>query len=234
MFIGMTGTLIINDEIKQIIEWLKLVTKFEVTPTNYFVALGMLISSRIETKVQIVRELVHIDLTHKQKELHDKSFEDAVKVCYSVVTESLIDLTVDYVNKGVPVFVVAKDKATQKYMGEELTSRGIKRLHLITKDNPINYEPGDKRKLQVIITTPSQSTGYTITGMSTMLTSVYFSNQATRDQLDGRLNRVGQPSKEVHIVTVHCGLLSYVLTKYNTVKSISDAIKSFAELVTLD
>lgn len=232
-FIGMTGTLIMNDKHAQLIEWLKLVTKFEVDEKNYYTALGMLISSRIETNVQVVREEVHVDLTPKEKEVHDKSFENAVRVCYDVVSEELIELAVEYVNKRVGVFIVAKDKDKQEYIARSLKDRGVARMHIITKDNPINYEPGDKRRLQVIITTPQHSTGYTITGMHTMLTGVYFSNQATRDQLDGRLNRIGQPSTSITIVTVHCGLLSYVLAKYDHVKSVADAIKSFAEAVGL-
>lgn len=234
LFIGMTGTLVVNDKFKQIIEWLKLVTKFEVNETNYFAALGMLISSRIETNIQVVRELIHIDLTHEQQIYHDQSFNNAVEVCYEAVTEELINLAVDYVNKKIPVFIVARNKAAQEYIISELKSLGVRRLHAITKDTPINYEPDDPRRLQVIVTTPSHSTGYTITGMSTMLTSVYFSNQATRDQLDARLNRIGQPEKQVTIVTVHTGLLSYILEKYDHVKSMSEAIKSFSELVKMD
>lgn len=230
-FIGMTGTLVINDKHAQLIEWLKLVIKFEVDEKNYFTALGMLVSSRIQTEVQVLREEIPIDLTREEKVDHDKSFENAVRVCYNVVTDELVDLAVEYINKQVGVFIVAKDKSKQEYIHKELKERGVTRMHVITKDNPIDYESGDPRRLQAIITTPQHSTGYTITGMHTMLTSVYFSNQATREQLDGRMNRINQKSETITIVTVHCGLLSYVLTKYDYVKSVSDAIKSFSEAV---
>ena len=231
-FIGLTGTLIINPKIKQVIEWLKLVTRFEVNTTNYFAALGMLISSRITTNIQVVRKLAHIDLTPEEWKRHNKSFADAVSVCYKIVETELVGMAIEYINKGTPVFIVAKDSSAQKYIVSQLKDAGVRRIHAITKDEPIDYKPGDPRRLQAIVTTPSQSTGYTITGMSTMLTSVYFGNQATRDQLDARLNRIGQPKSSITIVTVHCGLLSYVLEKYDQVKSLAEALKSFSELVT--
>lgn len=232
MFIGMTGTLIMNEKHGQLIEWLKLVTKFEVNRNNYYIALGMLISSRIQTKVTVVRDLVHVDLTPEERIVHDKSFENAKGVCYDVVTKELISLAVKYANNG-GCFVVAKDVRHQKYIVDQLKDRKITRVFSITSTNSIDYQPGDSRRLQVIVTTPQHSTGYTITGMSTMLTSVYFSNQATRDQLDARLNRIGQPSETVRIVTVHCGILTYVLERYNYIKSVSDAIKSFSDAVSL-
>ena len=228
--IAMTGTLITGGEIDNLISWLKLVSKFEVTADNYIVAVGGLIASRIKTKVQVIREEKHIDLSRKEKKEHDTSFNDAVRVCYEVITENVAKLAYEYIEAGTPVFIVTKDLAMQQQVRDSLKHQGVKRMHLITKDAPIHYEPGDKRKLQAIITTVRQATGYTITGMSTMITAVYFSNQATREQLDARLNRLGQPSASVKIVTLHCGLLSYVLLKYDKARTLSDIMKQFAEV----
>lgn len=228
--IALTGTLITDSNLPQLIAWLKLVSKFEVTESNYWVAVGGLISSRIETKIPVTRRNIHINLTPREKEEHDKSFDDAVRVCYEVVQKRIVSETLKYISTGVCVFIVARNSSMQKELENKLTSEGVKRIHLITKDTPIDYQPGDKRRLQVIITTIRQSTGYTITGMYTMITSVYFSNQATRDQLDARLNRIGQ-NHDVEIITVHCGLLSYILQRYDKVRSLSEAMKAFAAIV---
>jgi len=73
-----------------------------------------------------------------------------------------------------------------------------------------------------------------LTAYSVMLTGVYFSNAATREQLERRIVRIGQPEPEVDIVTVHTGILSYIHARYQTVRSLSAALKSLAQDVHLD
>jgi hypothetical protein len=233
-FVGMTGTIIKDDNPEDLIAWLSLISKFEVTKDNYWVAIGSMISNRIETKIAVKRINIHIDLTKEQQREHNKSFNDAVRVCYQVVMGGIIEQALHYINKGEGVFIVAKDNKSQDEVERRLLKNGVKRIFKITSETPITYKPDDKRKLQAIITTIHHSTGYTITGMHIMITSVYFSNQATRDQLNARLNRIGQPSLYVKIITVHCGLLSYVLEKYEGVRTLAEAMKSFAAIADVD
>jgi len=54
-----------------------------------------------------------------------------------------------------------------------------------------NYVPDYK----VVIVTKRKAQGYTLTRLSVMLTSVYPSNNATREQLAGRINRLGQKDR---------------------------------------
>ena len=228
--VAMTGTMM-HTKMELLIPWLKLICRFEVTDKNFLVAIGQVISSRITTSVKIVRESVDIPLTVRQKSEHNSSFESAVKLCYSLVNVKIVELALSLIEDGVPVFIVAKDITSQQYIADSLAENGITAVHIITASDPVDYKPTSRPKLDAIITTARHSTGYTITGMNTMITSVYFSSQASREQLDMRMNRIGQPSKILTYITVHCGILTRVMERYDRIKSIVDAMKEFASLV---
>lgn len=67
-----------------------------------------------------------------------------------------------------------------------------------------------------------------------MISTVYFSTQATRDQLEGRINRLTQPKKEIDIIYVTSGILSHVLNKYGNSRNLSEALKGFADEINID
>ncbi len=86
----------------------------------------------------------------------------------------------------------------------------------------------------MVITTKSHSEGYTLTKFRIMITSVYFSNQATREQLEGRINRIGQLSPMVRIHIFHTGILSYIHKRYEKARTLAAALKGFANEVGID
>jgi len=75
----------------------------------------------------------------------------------------------------------------------------------------------------------THSTGYNLTAIKTMITGVFFSNQATRTQLEGRILRFGQISPFVDFITVHTGILSYVLDKYENTRSLEKIISDLSK-----
>lgn len=246
-FIAMSGTILnSHDSISDLISWLELVVEFEVTPSNYQVAVGSLVSKRVELDISIKN--IDIDLTevtdssimNRYKEVVpvklggvSDSFDmtEAISLCYKSVIESMVNDIVLYVKDGKIPFVVTKDYSQQEVLCSKLTGKGIKRIHLIKNDRPLTLSYTDKTDIQVVITTSRQSSGYTLTKCFIMLTSVYYSKQATRDQLEGRLIRIGQKHPKVYIVTYHMGILSYIHEKYEHTKSITEALKGFAKEV---
>ncbi|CAH6421210.1 Hypothetical protein POVR2_LOCUS307 [uncultured virus] len=230
--VAMTGTMIHN-KMELLVPWLKLICQFEVTSKNFLVAVGEVISSRIVTGISVVRKSYDIPLSSKQLEEHNSSFENALRLCYKLINEEIVKLALSYIKAGTSVFIVAKDISAQEWLRDQLLSAGIRAIDLITSTNPIDYKPNTKPKLDAIITTSRHSTGYTITGMHTMITSVYFGSQASREQLDMRLNRIGQPSKVLTYITIHCGILTRVMERYDRIKSVADAMKEFASIVGL-
>jgi len=62
-----------------------------------------------------------------------------------------------------------------------------------------------------------------------MVSSVYPSNNATREQIEGRINRIGQKEKTIIYRIVHAGILTRILQNHNDAKSLSLALQSLAD-----
>ena len=58
-------------------------------------------------------------------------------------------------------------------------------------------------------------------------------NNATREQIEGRINRIGQKAKELHIRTVHCGILTFILQHHKDARSLSQVLQTLADEVAL-
>ena len=67
-----------------------------------------------------------------------------------------------------------------------------------------------------------------------MITSVYYSNQATRDQLEGRICRVGQDAKVVSTIVLHTGILTYTLKHYEDARTLRMTMEDLAEIVSFE
>ena len=73
-----------------------------------------------------------------------------------------------------------------------------------------------------------QCEGYSMTRMGVQLSSVYPSNQATREQMEGRINRYGQHRSSVRYRLVHTGVLSVMWRKQIRAANLSAALRSLA------
>lgn len=234
-FIGLSGTIIKDTETQPLIQWLEQVVDFEVTESNYWVAIGALVSKRVQTRVVVERETVEVPLGEDYYSLVPKvlggsstqlKFRQALTLSYHAVEEELEQLVRDYQAIGEVVFVVTRDQAHQQRLAVALSDLNV---YLIGMNHSLTLLPGDKRGIEVVITTPKYAEGYTLTGSRVMLTGVWFSNQATREQLEGRLNRIGQPSDLIRVITVQAGLLSYVQRRYESARTLSEVMKGFAD-----
>jgi hypothetical protein len=78
----------------------------------------------------------------------------------------------------------------------------------------------------IVITRQNFSTGYNLTRMTCMITSVYFSSEPTREQLRGRINRLDQNNPKIEYITVIIGILELVHNNYEKVKLISRCLQS--------
>lgn len=255
-FICMTGTLIKDSNIKDLIKWLEQLVDFEVTLENYWVAIGSLISRKVQTTVVVNREVIEAEMTKSERKRYYQlvpeklggtatniDFLSAVEVSYEAVTRRMVDEIVKCVEdpKIRGAFVVAKNIAHQHEIGERLMERGIKHIAYISKDNSLSLTPSDpkpgpsrtKNSPQVVLTTMFHAEGYNMTRYTNMITSVYFSNLATREQLEKRINRIDQTAKEVTITLVHSGILSYIHHRYENVRSLAEMMKDFASEVAI-
>lgn len=240
MFIGMTGTLYKDDNIDQLIVWLQLITDFQVTPKNYCVAISGLISIRCDTQVKTLRLIDEWKLTGDQlleyqsvvtPDLGGKSlvldFKRACQISYDAIHIGVLNYTLNWLSRGEGVFVVARNIADADQLYQEISSYKY-RVTIINSKNPLSLTPYTTNCPHVVITTPNHCEGYDMTKYRVMVSGVYFSNQATREQLEKRVNRLNQ-IHDVTINLIHSGIITYVHEKYEGVRNIAAALKGFAK-----
>ena len=245
-FIALSGTIITTgdvESIKGLIYWLSQIVEFEVTLDNYWVAIGSLISNKIKSNIVVIREDIGFPINDPEYlELLPKSmggygnflrFRDAIAFSYFKIIPALFETIIKYYNLGERVFVVAKDSEMQNQL-YNLLNIYHQYTYLITNTNPLTYDANDSRDIRIVITTPTHSVGYTLTKIRVMITSVYFGNQATRTQLEGRINRIGQWSSEIKVITVHAGILSKIFERYENVRSLAKILEDFSKDVIIN
>lgn len=213
-FVGMTGTIVnTSSDLDDILQWLRPFSDFPVSVDNTYTSIASLIAYRMDLDIDVKRMEVITDESPvpMKFDLHQE-IEKAYRSIYSAMN-SYIE------NCPEPVFVVVRKKDDLKYFNTTNC--------FIIGDQSITWTPKDSYKYRAVFTTVQHSTGYTLTALNTMLTSVYFSNNMTREQLEGRLIRLGQ-TKPVSIITFHCGILSHILRRYDRIRNFSKAVKQIA------
>jgi len=244
-FIGLTGTLIKDKSSKGVIEWVSQVVEFEVNEKNYWVAIAALVSRKISLPIRQNRIFKEIRMDENERKRYlsfverkfggnasSTNFAAATKVCYEVIENGIIELVLKIATPSNPrcVFVVAKDGQSQRRIADALT-KVEKRVFCVSSKQSITLTPLDQKLYDVVITTCTHSTGFTLTQADTMVTSIYFSNQATRDQLEGRILRVGQTATEVNVYILHTGILTYTKDHYEDARSLRMSMEDLAEAV---
>lgn len=112
-FVGMSGTIVKDNNSGNLIQWFSFVVDFEVTEKNYYVAIGSLASNKIQTKVVSQRRDVSIEMFEVELEEYGKlvprnlggltdsqlDFRRTIEFCYRV-----IDYVLDYQKKKFETF----------------------------------------------------------------------------------------------------------------------------------
>jgi hypothetical protein len=240
-FIALTGTPVIDSKIYKLMWWLQEIVPFELNEHNFFVAINNMISQKVNTGIKVERievsvimnkeelikyqKLVPMTLGGINKNMNHDDLKEATELCYDICTKKMIKLTIDKVKEGKGVFLVAKNSKHQQYLYKEF-KKNIKNIFVLEKDDSIFLTSETKSNIKIVITTINKSAGYTLTKFDTMISSIYPSNNATREQLEGRINRIGSKFDTVYYYFVHAGILTYILNNHNSAKSLSVALKA--------
>lgn len=236
-FIALTGTLVKDKDPDGIIEWVSQVVEFELTKKNFLVGISSLISGKINYGITCHRQFIDIPMQNPDYfSVVDQrlggtadrvDFRAAVSFCYDVIREEIVRMTLKTLQYEQTVFVVALNNEMMEFLSDIFTQQGYETF-CIRAGNSITLEYGVQTSIRVVITTMRHCTGYTLTSCKTMITSVYFSNQASRTQIEGRLIRTGQQHPYVDFYILHTGILSYVLKNYEDARSIEKCINDMS------
>lgn len=242
-FIALTGTPMINNDMTQLLNWFKLTVDYPINKNNFWIAVSSLISKHVSTGVKVLEYDYNVNPSEEENKTFNRllgrsiggdndhvtnnDIAKAFELAYEIVTRHMVKLAIDKKDQG--VFLVAGDRKHQEKMAEMLYKEvPRKEIGLITKDNVYDMKSPDDKGPNIIITTTRMSEGYTLTKLSVMITSVYFSNLATRKQLDGRINRVTQTKPTVEKYIVMTRLLDLLNSKYNKVASMAAIMKEMS------
>ena len=245
-FVAMTGTPVIDTDTYKLQWWLECIVDFKINPNNFWVAACGIVSRRVAPSSKVIKRDVEVDLLKEDRKeylalaptscggrndnVNPGDVRKAMGVCYRSTDVGMVDVALKRLKCG--VFMVANDTAHQARLRDMLVSRGVsaKCIFLIDSKSTLYLAPrsANAKRYKVVITTVRKCEGYTLTTLQTMVTSVYASNNATREQLEGRINRPGTPYKKLYMYTVHAGILSYILERHDSARSLSEAIKAIS------
>lgn len=249
-FVVMTGTPVIDNKIYKLLAWLKQIVPFTLTLDNFWVAVNSMISRKANTGVITVHRniLVKMDSieTQQYQKLVSKNLggfntnttiqdiNNAINICYSSCTREMISFCKEKIDKGDRVMLVAKNIQHQGELYKKFESVysvdwAKMYIYILEKGGSVILTDTSPEKYKLVIVTIRQSEGYTLTRMNIFISSIYPSNNAVREQLEGRINRIGQKSREVEYYYFHCGVLTHIMERYANAKSLSMAIKSMAK-----
>lgn len=238
-FVGMSATVIRSQDLAPVMAWLGQIVDFEVTEKNFWVAANAMISWTMKVPVVVHRHEVSATFTPSEKQhyhtltqdMDNYAFRQALDMCYTATHRRMIKLIASLTNTARGIFVIVRNHQSALEFRTNLVEQGLysqDEIHIITSKSPVNLKPNTKTPIKLLITTPHTSEGYNATLMDHVVECVYLSNQAVRDQLDGRTIRLGQ-DHNVNIYTVYIGVLQQIWEKYKSVGVMSRALKSIAE-----
>lgn len=243
-FIAMTGTPVIDSHAYKLVAWLKMIVPFEVNVRNYLVAGNAMVTKLIDTGIPTehishnvtmaasplakYRKLVPLGLGGTNQNPQSHQLREALDICYEECSRKMIEACVDLIKKSHKILLVVRDNHHQTVMKTRLSQKiSPKRIFCLTGKEGIHLDAsvvGTSKDYLVVIVPIRRAEGYTVTSLDTMISSVYPSNLATRTQMEGRINRVGQKAKKLTYHTFHTGILTRWLETNMEAKSIEQAL----------
>ena len=166
-----------------------------------------------------------------------EDWRTATEISYDACSREMVKLTNEYVASKRRVMVVAKDTKHQEVLKEMFLASGVAKKHIfVLKSQDSLYLTSEEVKkpgmdYKIVIVPIRRAEGYTLIACSVMVSSVYPSNQATRTQIEGRINRIGQKSSNVIYNVVHSGILTTIMQNHNSARSLAKALEQLSEKV---
>lgn len=210
--LAMTATAIRKDS-DPLAEWLNLTEPFPVNSSNYLVSMSKAVNLELDLGITKIKEERVIPM---QPEVRQWCFDNPRdwRGMESVIREStdpmLIDVTVEECRRPTTVYhpksiltssivssgalLVAWNQDHVEKLVRMLKARGVQAGGFDQRDDP---------SLEVLVVVCRNARGYnSAIRFGCMVTGVYPGNAADRQQMQGRLSRIGQQRRELRFVTV--------------------------------
>ncbi len=252
--IAMTGTLVVNTNVASLIPWLKQVVPFEVNEKNFWTAANSMVAKLVNTGIKVTVEDVTAKFSWDESETYIQLVSPAIggvnssptanelnkakKICYQACTRKMVEQIGELLRlKKGGVMVVARNSEHQ----QELLERCLEKINIRPKDvfvmekgasinlTDTTVKDKEERDYKIAIVTIRQAEGYNLSRLKSMVTCVYESNEATRTQIEGRINRRGQTAKKLKYYVVQVGVLSYIYQNHRDASNFNKILASLAD-----
>lgn len=251
-FVALTGTPVIDNNLKKLIGWFKLICNYPVNARNFWVAAMNMLTHRVDigVKIERVRHIAKLNTAEHKRYVESmppkiggrnaqasrQDLSRGMDSCNTGCDRELIALIHQLVtvDKRRGVFAVAENTAHQTWIRDQLLlQKGWKEDHIICVDKKtsVNLTSANQKtespNCRCVITTIQKSNGYTVSRFDTMVWRVYPCNQATREQQEGRIARIGQLSTIIYYITVvdSEGFYDRVLERHNYPRQYNEILK---------
>lgn len=254
-FVAFTGTAVLNNKFESLIQWLDMITPFPLNTKNFWVAVNAMIARNFKTGIECQHEFITVPMTDAlYKEYQTMvprklggtavkiNFRGAVDLCYQTCDSAMVQRVVQLWDQG--VVLVARDSRHQvrllQMLKQAVPPQQHNRLFVLNRDvgsislTDENVEAKRIADYKVVIVPMQHNAGYNLTRLGCMINSVYLSNEASRAQMRGRIDRLGQKRNKLLYETYACGVLINIHRHYLAARSLSNAIKSAAMELEID
>lgn len=243
----LTGTAVIDTKLYKLASWLKGSVDFEITDKNFWVAASAMISKNISTGIKKTYSYHPVVMSSNIKKKYESlippilggsnemadnsSFSKAIELCYGVCLNKMVDRSIDLLKQQTRcVMIVVKNSYQQHLFAELLLKKGVNEDEiLVMGKESVLLESNDTSPIKVVVVPVNKSAGYTLTKATVMLTSVYFTNFATRKQLEGRIDRISQTSPEVFYEVYFSGILEKVMHSHILTSNLSGVLSTLSK-----
>jgi len=261
-FLCMTGTFAIDNKFEKLVPWLSQISPIPVDRKNFWVSLNGMVARRLDTGIPVRRENIVVALTASEAKIFKDNMpfglggnnpvadHSSVKrgviiterACTRGVANKAVEILADVKVPG--VMIVAKNDThaveLKAMLLEEKSIKSKQILILGTDVDTINMTASnvktDHTHVRVVIVPIRFSTGYNLSRFNIMISMVIASNAATRSQLEGRVNRIGQEAEEILYIVIldSTGFWAGILETHEYPRRLNDILAfALAKLVDL-
>lgn len=209
--LAMTATAIRKDS-DPLAEWLNLTEPFPVNSSNYLVSMAKAVNLELDLGITKIKEEKVIPMQPEVRQWcfgNPRDWRGMESVIREATDPVLIDVTVEECHRATTVhhpksedtsivpsgaLLVAWNQDHVEKLVEMLKARGVQAGGFDQRDDP---------SLEVLVVVCRNARGYnSAIRFGCMVTGVYPGNAADRQQMQGRLSRIGQQRRELRFVTV--------------------------------
>lgn len=247
----MTGTVLVDANINKLIQWLVLCVNCAVTARNVWSIANSMVSSEPECGVSVVypelpdadvrfqalpgsweryKALAPVRLGGTNLNPTHASFNALCALCWDVCDHWLVH---DILQKqprpcAIETRSLEHSQIIKRLLLSKIAGLVESDIYVLHGGNSTFVTPDSVRGggplYRFFLFSMSNNRGFDLTAYAVLYTGVYFCNQSTRTQSEGRLIRMSQEHAQVEVIRSHCGILTNLHARQQVAKNMSEVL----------